>query len=412
MQFFPMILHLTSRMLLLAVLSASLLFTACSSSSSLEDAETQRRANNLSEALRYANEATVKEPENASAHLLKAEIIERYSRNFQPNDRRDMYADMVHSLGRAVEFAASDEDVTMQERADEIRNLAYTYEREAAENVLQSSESLDDENRRAVIAHLHNARIIKPANAWSYNRLFELHYELQEADLALDVLLLMYEQGITSDRHVEAIGFFYYEKQAYEQALPYMQEAWKEGSGHLNTGRGLANTLLELNRTAEARPVLQRLSRVDGLRVETRLSYGRLLAEMGLEQLQDIIKAQNHPAPQDSLEAAQETLESAKEQLEAAYDLNRDHFQTNYVLGLFHHNEAFALDQFYDSYPFLEPEEHSEQMRESLYSSLSYLELAVEEKPDEKLWKSLYNAYVYLDMRDDATRAGEKIGLP
>lgn len=400
------------RLLLPAILGASLLLAACSSTSKLEQAETQRQANNLSEALRYANEATVNQPENASVHLLKAEIIEGYSRNFQPADRRDMYADMAQSLDRAIETADSDERVTMRERADAIRSSAYQYEREAAENVLQSDENLNEENRQAAVAHMHNARTIKVADAWSYNRLFELHYELDETEKALEVLLLMHQQDIATDRHTEAIGFFYYEKEAYANALPYLREAWNEGRGHLNTGRGLANTLLKLDRPAEAEPVLERLSRVDGLRVETRLSYGRLLSEKGLAKLQKLTEARDHPAPQDSLQSVQQILQTAQEELEAAYDLNRDHHGANYVLGLFKYNKAFALNEFYRNYSFLEPEGFEEQMGEWLYSSLSYLEFAVEQQPDETLWKALYNTYVYLDMRDDAARAGEKIGLP
>lgn len=400
------------RFLLWAMLLGGSFLMGCSAGSQLEQAQTQQAANNLSEALQHANEATVEQPQNASAHLLKAEIIERYSRNFQPADRRDMYVNMMTSLNRAAETANNDESATVQQRADELRESAYTYEREAAENILQSSEALNEENRRAAAAHMHNTRIIKPSDTWSYNRLFELYYEHDEADLALDVLLQMHEAGITSDRHIETIGFFYYEKQAYEQALPYLQEAWNEGRGHLNTGRGLANTLLQLNRTEEAEPVLQRLSRVDGLRVETRLSYGRLLAEKGVARLSAIAGAQNHPAPQDSLEATHEILEAARQELEAAYDLNRDDPRANSVLGLFQYNRAFAMQEFFRAYPFLKPDNAEEQMRELLYSGLTYLEFAAEEQPDETLWKALYNTYVYLDMREEAARAGEKLGLP
>lgn len=406
---FPLI---SPRALVLLLLSTAIFLYGCSSTSNLEDARAEQGANNLSEALRYANKATLDTPENASAHLLKAEIMQEYSRNFQPSDRADMYSDMTASLRRAADVARSDEQTTILERSEDLREIAYSYERKAAENVLQSDEVMAEENRRAVLAHLHNARIIQPAHPWSYNRLFEMHYEQDEADEALEVLLLMYEEDIATERHIEAIGFFYHEKQAYEEARHYLQEAWDEGRGHLNTGRGLANTLISLGKVEEAEVVLQRLSRVDGLRVETRLAYGRLLGEQAVQQLEDITQAPEHPAPADSLKSVQAVIEIAEQELEAAYDLDRDHTQTNYVLGLFHHNVAFGMQAFYHAYPFLEPERFEEQMGERLYNSLSYLEYAVEEQPDETLWQSLYNAYTYLDMREDAARAGAKIGLP
>jgi len=404
--------QLLLRILLLSLMGVSLIITGCSSTSSLEQAQNEQVAKNLSEALRYANEATNNQPENPEAHLLKAEIIEQYSRNFQPSDRYDMYADMAKSLTSAVDYDASDEGVTMQERARTIRESAYSYERDAAENVLQTSETLTEENRDVAVAHLENTRIIKPRNTWSYNRLFELHYEMDHTTEAIAVLELMYELGLTSERHVEALAFLYYDEQQYEKALPYFFEAWDEGSGHLNSGRGLANALINLNRLDEAEPILDRLSRVDGLRVETRLSYGRLLADKSLEKIRTITTASNHPAPQDSLDAALKTVASAESQLEAAYDLNRDHTSTNYVLGLFYHNLAFSLEALYREYRFLEPDEHEEEMREQLYKSVSYLEQASKERNEEMLWKSLYNAYVFLDMRENAAQAGEKIGLP
>lgn len=400
------------RLLLLALLAAGLFLSACSSTSSLEQAQNEQGAKNLSEALRYANNATLEQPENAEAHLLKAEIIEQYSRNFQPSDRTDMYADMAHSLRNAVDFAASDEGVTMQERAGSIRESAYRYEREAAENVLQNSEPLTSENRDAVVAHLENTRVIMPEDTWSYNRLFELYYEMDQTTEAIAILERMYENGLTSDRHVEALAFLYYDNEQYEESLPYFRAAWAEGSGHLNSGRGLANTLITLGRYAEAEPIMDRLSRVDGLRVETRLAYGRLLAEKGLDKINQVTTAANHPAPKDSLDSALEIIEDAESELAAAYDLNRDHPSTNYVFGLFYHNLAFSIEAFYREYPFLEPDEHKAEMREQLYKGVSYLELAAEERPDETLWKSLYNAYVFLDMRENAARAGEKIGLP
>jgi hypothetical protein len=400
------------RLLLPVLLAAGLFFSACSSTSPLEQAQNEQGAKNLSEALRFANEATREQPENAEAHLLKAEIIEQYSRNFQPSDRNEMYADMAQSLTKAVDFAASDEGVTMQNRAGSVRDSAYLYERDAAENVLQNSEPLTTENRDAVVAHLENTRIIKPEDTWSYNRLFELYYEMDQTTEAIAILELMYENGLTSDRHVEALAFLYYDNEQYEESLPYFRTAWAEGSGHLNSGRGLANALITLGRQAEAEPILDRLSRVDGLRVETRLAYGRLLADKGLGKISKINTTANHPAPKDSLESALEIIEEAESELAAAYDLNRDHPSTNYVFGLFYHNLAFSIEAFYREYPFLEPDEQEDEMREQLYKSVSYLELAAEERPDATLWKSLYNAYVYLDMRENAARAGEKIGLP
>jgi len=231
-------------------------FFACSQTSHIDRAENLRQGDNLSEALRAANRATSENPDNAGAHLLKAEIIAEMSRNYQPADRSGLYTDMIEALQKARETANSEQQNEIYSRSSELRSERFKAEDDAAENILASGEYLDNSSRMTAASHLENARIIRSDEPRVYDMLFELYYEMGETDLAISALEGMYQNGVAAGRHIAALGYLYVQEYEFEKAVPVLYESWNDGQGLINSGRGLANALLELDRADEAFAIL------------------------------------------------------------------------------------------------------------------------------------------------------------
>lgn len=386
-------------------------FFACSQTSYLDHAENLRQGDNLSEALRAANRAATESPERADAHLLKAEIIAEMARNYQPADRSYLYRDMVESLQRARETADANQQRTIRNRASELRSEKFEAEDNAAQSILASGEYLDNTSRMAAAAHLENARIIRADEPRVYDILFELYYEMGETDLAIAALESMYENGVAASRHIAALGFLYVQEYEFEKAVPVLYESWNDGQGLINSGRGLANALLELKRNDEAFAVLERLSRLDAQTVESRLGYGRILALNAMDTLDKIGTGNTPDENEQFLDSAMSDLRAAESEFEAALVLNQDHLLANQTIGLYHRNLAIRLTNLYADFSFLSTHDREQAISDHLYQSLNHLELLSEQDPaNQQVWLALSDVYEMLNMEDEAEIARSNAG--
>ncbi|AXJ00162.1 Tetratricopeptide repeat-containing protein [Cyclonatronum proteinivorum] len=386
---------------------------SCSSTSHFERAETYRAENNLTEALRAANQAVANNPDDAEAHLFIAEVVAELSKNFSPKDRKPLYRDMVKAADNARTAATEETHNEINRRADEILESRRQVEDQGAQTILSSNETLGEENRRAAIAHLENNRILSPEDNRIYETLFELYYELDDFEAATETLAAMYEAGFASSRHITTLGFLYYQSGQYEEAVPFLSRSWNDGAGLINSGRGLANALTKLGRQDEAAEILERLSRLDGQTVESKLAYGRVLAETGFAQLQEILALSpgNTSQAGELYAAAMETFSRAEVEMEAAYVLNQDHLLTNKTIGIWHRNLAFMLREIYELQPELSGTERQQQLEEHFYQSLNYLEFVTEQNPaDTQTWAAMADVYEALSMFEEAEAARAQAG--
>ena len=378
-------------------------FFACSQTSHIDRAENLRQGDNLSEALRAANRATSENPDNAGAHLLKAEIIAEMSRNYQPADRSGLYTDMIEALQKARETANSEQQNEIYSRSSELRSERFKAEDDAAENILASGEYLDNSSRMTAASHLENARIIRSDEPRVYDMLFELYYEMGETDLAISALEGMYQNGVAAGRHIAALGYLYVQEYEFEKAVPVLYESWNDGQGLINSGRGLANALLELDRTDEAFAILERLSRLDAQTVESKLGYGRILALSAMDTLNEINSSNNRDENEQFFDSAMADLRAAESEFEAALVLNQDHLLANQTVGLYHRNLALRLSTLYADFPFLASDERELSIADHLYQSLNHLELLSEQDPaNQQVWLALADVYDLLEMEDEA----------
>ncbi len=378
-------------------------FFACSQTSHIDRAENLRQGDNLSEALRAANRATSENSDNAGAHLLKAEIIAEMSRNYQPADRSGLYTDMIEALQKARETANSEQQNEIYSRSSELRSERFKAEDDAAENILASGEYLDNSSRMTAASHLENARIIRSDEPRVYDMLFELYYEMGETDLAISALEGMYQNGVAAGRHIAALGYLYVQEYEFEKAVPVLYESWNDGQGLINSGRGLANALLELDRADEAFAILERLSRLDAQTVESKLGYGRILALSAMDTLNEINSSNNRDENEQFFDSAMADLRAAESEFEAALVLNQDHLLANQTVGLYHRNLALRLSTLYADFPFLASDERELSIADHLYQSLNHLELLSEQDPaNQQVWLALADVYDLLEMEDEA----------
>lgn len=386
---------------------------ACSSTSHVERAETLRAERNLPEALRAAHQATLNEPNNVEAHLIIAEIIAELSQSYAPQDRQPLYRDMMEAFENARNAASEEDADAVDARISTIWDERYRAEDLGGQTILSSNEQLTAENRRAAIAHLENTRILSPDDTRIYETLFELYYELDDFANAAATLSAMYEMGFASSRHIASLGFLYYQIGQYEEALPFLLRSWNDGAGLINSGRGLANAYNRLGRHAEAAEVLERLSRIDGQTVESKLAYGRVLAEAGFLQLQELLAlpAGSTSQAREQFAAAMETFNRAETELDAAHVLNQDHILTNKTIGLWHRNLAFMLREVYRVHPQLASSERRQQLEEHFYQSLNFLEFVTEQVPgDTETWAAMADVYEALEMTEEARHARAQAG--
>lgn len=378
-------------------------FFACSQTSHIDRAENLRQGDNLSEALRAANRATSENPDNAGAHLLKAEIIAEMSRNSQPADRSGLYTDMIEALQKARETANPEQQNEIHSRSSELRSKRFKAEDDAAENILASGEYLDNSSRMTAASHLENARIIRSDEPRVYDMLFELYYEMGETDLAISALEGMYQNGVAAGRHIAALGYLYVQEYEFEKAVPVLYESWNDGQGLINSGRGLVNALLELDRADEAFAILERLSRLDAQTVESKLGYGRILALSAMETLNEINSSNNRDENEQFFDSAMADFRAAESEFEAALVLNQDHLLANQTVGLYHRNLALRLSTLYADFPFLASDERELSIADHLYQSLNHLELLSEQDPaNQQVWLALADVYDLLEMEDEA----------
>ncbi|MCH8567280.1 MAG: tetratricopeptide repeat protein [Balneolales bacterium] len=399
------------------ILIFGLFLFGCSQTENLYNAKSAFEAANMSEALRYANQATMAKPENPEAHLLKAEIIANMVVNYQPKDRYSLYNDMAESLQKAIQFKDNAPDADISGRAFQLTDTAYQRETQAADNILISSEQLTDDNRNTAIAHLNNAVAIKEDEARVFDMLFELHYEMGQIQQAAEVLERMELSGFTSARHLTSLGYLLYQLEEYDRAIPHLYRSWNEGLGPINSGRGLANALLQTGNYADAMEVLERLSRLDAQTVESKLGYGRIMAQSGLDLLGQLLDGDQFGEMSfdeitELYETALSQLETAESEFAAALILNQDYLLTNKTIGLYHRNVAFRLLDVFSLHPGLSSEEAEESLEEHFYQSLNHLEYVAEMENSSVIWSALADVYTQLEMYDEAEQARSNIVLP
>lgn len=386
---------------------------ACSSTSHFERAEALRAENNLTEALRAARQAAANEPGNTETYMFMAEVIAQISQNYSPKDRQPLYTDMMEALSKAREAATEEELESISNRISEIIDERYRAEDLGAQTILASQEALGGESRRAAVAHLENSRILSPDDSRIYETLFELYYELDDIEASAETLAAMYERGFANSRHIASLGFLYYQIGEYEEALPFLMRSWNDGAGLINSGRGLANALTRLGRHAEAAEIFERLSRIDGQTVESKLAYARVLAESGFLQLQEVLAlpAGSTAEAREFYAAAMETFSRAATEFDAAHVLNQDHILTNKTIGLWHRNLAFMLRDVYQLHTALSTTERQQQLEEHFYQSLNYLEFVSEQLPgDTENWAAMADVYEALGMFEEAEHARSQAG--
>lgn len=396
----------------MAVLLAAFGFLySCTTVNHLQQAEILSDNQRFAEAYESAVMAVDSEPENPEAHLLRADIGVYHARNLQPAERLSVYKEVENSLQTAFDIATGNaNDESILQRVIQIRNKAYNYEFESA--LVYTSDDVEARNPDSMIPaipHLKNALAINPLQKDIYETLTNVlvaNYFYKEAAETLEKK--RQSHGL-NQREYELTGFLHYQAGNYDRAVSRLQQAWQNGLGSSNAGRGLANAFRKTGDTMSEREILEQLVEIEPENIYNHIAYGKNLMEEAFASLENLFE-QNEDATIEQLEFTLEQSERIISVFEQALQLNENHILANISAGLFYRNFAFSLNNLKEAHQY--PENSGINLPNTddyLYKSLNYLEHASERDPNQPLvWNALWPVYEALGMQRQADEAKAK----
>lgn len=384
---------------------------SCTLVNHFQQAENDKDNHKYSIALESINRVVEREPDNAEAWILRAEILASLARTQNANARTEAYTDMVGTVDRAIRLAKEVNSSELEQRAVQVKSAAFNFEYELAVSFLDKTDSADNPaSMLAAVPHLENARFIQPGYEDIYEALIHVYTANNEYEKAISALFEIKDiSGFDAFRH-ERLGFLYYQMQDYERAIEQLQISWMSGRGSSNSGRGLANAFKKLNDFSSEREILEQLSEMEPDNIYHHIALGKNLAA----ELAEIILTLKSEGITPSVREQAEQLFSEIERVESVFiravQIEEEHILANLSTGLYLRNTAFLLkleSEFLNS--VLEDDELSAKTDDLLYRSLIYLEKAIELDPYQPfIWAAIWPVYDSLQMSDEAKKAKDK----
>lgn len=392
----------------MAMLLAFGFLYACSSPNHLQQAEQHKQNQRYQSALESVQRGLNQQPDNPQALLTKARILENLVMIYPAGDRAHYYQQMAEALNKASEIGTENGRNDLIEESSSLRNKNFQREYESAANYLTGFQNNQPGNLLLPARpHLENALILEPENDNVIQSLVQVYSLNGYYDEAISLLLDSESGGWNTEERAETLGFLFYRKGDYDNAVIYLSDAWLNGRGSVNAGRGLANTYNKLGDSVSEREILEQLVEIEPENIYHHVALSKTLSNEVLAGVRVLIEASDTRDASEYIGELTELSNEAEATFDRAFQINENHILTNLSAGLYLRNFGFLLNEAGQLYP---GSVSGEIVEDYLYKSLNYLERASELDPDQPLvWNAIWKVYEFLGMAEQADYARERV---
>ncbi len=392
----------------MAILLAFGFLYACSSPNHLQQAEQHKQNQRYQSALESVQRGLNQQPDNPQALLTKARILENLVMIYPAGDRAQYYQQMAEALNRASEIGTENGRNDLIEESSSLRNKNFQREYESAANFMAGYQNQQPGNLLLPARpHLENALILEPENDNVIQSLVQVYSLNGYYDEAISLLLDSESGGWKPEERAETLGFLFYRNGDYDNAAIYLSDAWLNGRGSVNAGRGIANTYNKLGDSVSEREILEQLGEIEPENIYHHVALSKTLSNEVLAGVRVLIEASDTRYASEYIAELTDMSNEAEAAFERAFQINENHILTNLTAGLYFRNFGFLLNEAGQLYP---NSVRAEIVEDYLYKSLNYLERASELDPDQPLvWNAIWKVYEFLGMAEQADYARERV---
>lgn len=324
----------------------------------------------------------------------------------EPANRSVIYREMQHTLKKAEQLFSQPEQPEGRMKTDELLKVRWSHEHNQGVEIIQTDQTLESSDYKRAAVHFENATIILPDSVISYKMKARAHYSNNEPREAIETLE-------KARRHVEPIpslileqlAFLYLETGQARKAVEAYEEAESFSEDNLNLVHGLANAYISVSNHKKAVELLDLLVEKEPENIIYAQTRGTELYLSGAAHIDSLISSPN-PADEITPEAIRVTdslFEEAETQLKNVLTSNPDNEELKRTLAFFYKNSAAGYQQLA---PYVTGDMYKHVIRKTedyLQSSIPHFVALAREQPAEKvLWESLYQAYTFLGMSQEA----------
>lgn len=325
-----------------------------------------------------------------------------------PGQRPLIYRDARQALDKSIEMNTASGHFDDQ-KAQELLKVTWSHEHNQGVRILQQDSTLANPNYQQAAAHFNNATIVIPDSSISYEMEARAYYKNQQNEKAIDALLEAkknIEQVPVSV--LEQLAFLYLETEQAQKAIEVYEEAEPFSNQNLNLLHGLTNAYITANEHQKAIELLQSLIESKPQNIIYRQSLATELYFVAEQKLDSVVSALQNDATleETAFGTVDSLLSRAENQYRQILEDSPDNPEIQRSLARFYQNSAAKYQQLLP----LVDEQNAQLLRDNieqfLASSIPLLEQLAKQQPDDKqIWKSLYRAYSYLGMQEEADKA-------
>ncbi|MFH5883201.1 tetratricopeptide repeat protein [Halalkalibaculum sp. DA3122] len=392
--------------------------TGCSTLAPQNSTETERTAadRDLQKRLARIDSQIADNPENAEAYFQKGEVLSSLAqRQTPPEKRADYYRQMQQALAEAGILHQNEGNPQGKETVDELLQVSWSFEHNQGVEILQTDSTLSSTDFNTAAAHFNNAIIIIPDSAISYRMKARALYRDHQTGQAIQTLEAARRQiDRLPGSYLEQLAYLYLENSQHQQAVELYEEAEAFSDDNLNLLHGLANAYITSNRHRSAAQLLARLVENEPENIIYLESYGTELYKLAMQQLDSLRSRdiQDSQAIQQVKARSDTLMQRAQNQFKKTLQLDPENPEFKQQLAHSYKNYAAKLSQVQPLFPEEYQETISDQIESNLTNAVTLYEELVEQQPDQAgFWESLYQAYSYLGMEDQANEAKVKANL-
>ncbi|MCW9705890.1 tetratricopeptide repeat protein [Fodinibius salsisoli] len=352
-------------------------------------------------------------PNNPKLYYEKGLLLTKWTqKKQQPSQRTPLYREADKALFTADSLIDHSPTAKIDSsiQTDQLRRVAWTNEHNQGIKVSQNARSKNDFLRSAT--HFSNAAAIMPDSVTSYQKAGEAFYNADSLPEAIQILE-------NARRHIdplpvellESLGYLYLETDNADQAVPVFEKARTLDQRNFNIMHGLSNAYIRSGRHQKAITLLQLLTERQPNNTTYQLALGAQLYEAGNDQLKLLVNNLNDQQKfeEQFFTVANSFMDRAEEQYNAIVGEKSSNKEIITTVAQFHQNRAAQYQKLLPYLPSSKKKNIASIIERSISASIPLLQQLAKQNPSDQVWQSLYQAYNYLGMQEEAQKAKANI---
>jgi tetratricopeptide (TPR) repeat protein len=378
------------------VLAFGIFFTlSCSTLQDKESANSSNDETTLREEINKINQEISENPEDSGLQAKKAQLLFRYSQTIPtPGSRTPVY---LNIRDIANTYSTSSE---ITNRLDDVLSDAWHIEQQAGIKLLQSEESIQNQDYKAITSHFENAITLIPDSLQSYSVLATTHYQHGNLNKAIETLEQAEEQRDQYNPTIsEKLAYLYLESGDLVEAERRYRDLVEFTPDKLLYKHGLINVLILSDKHDETIDMLEDLSEEYPARYSYQESLATELYYLFKNRTQSFASGNstNELSNEDREELTNllTSVHSIFETIQASLPSSEENL---FRMASFYKNAAQRLQQLPD-----ENGEFEDMESEFMKHSLPLWEQLIEINPENLGYiNNLYQVYLELGMQEEA----------